>query len=170
MVKGFLANPLSAQPTSTGTVCDPTCKCACRLLLSDDEIRTLVLFFESHVQPAAAFYSAEAYASDHCGKGNGAAIIYQHVRSMFEVCHATGDPAHDKTAIAPNFLFVQDRLQPAWTERWITNPALIAPDAMLRDCSKRDGDKWVFLRTAPPELQGIYGRSGGLAGYDTCSN
>ena len=37
-------------------------------------------------------------------------------------CHATGDPAHDKTAIAPNFLFAKDRLQPAWTERWITNP------------------------------------------------
>ena len=26
-------------------------------------------------------------------------------------CHATGDPAHDKNAIAPNFLFAKERLQ-----------------------------------------------------------
>ena len=42
-------------------------------------------------------------------------------------CHATGDPAHDKNATAPNFLLAKDRLRPAWTERWITNPQLIAP-------------------------------------------
>ena len=40
-------------------------------------------------------------------------------------CHATGDPAHDKNAIAPNFLLAKERLRPAWTERWITNPQLI---------------------------------------------
>src|SRR4029077_3103789 len=29
-------------------------------------------------------------------------------------CHATGDPAHDRTATAPNFLLAKGRLKPDW--------------------------------------------------------
>ena len=69
-------------------------------------------------------------------------------------CHATGDPAHDKNAIAPNFLLAKDRLQPAWTERWITNPALIIPGtAMPSGLFKRDGDRWVFSGTGSATLE-----------------
>ena len=67
-------------------------------------------------------------------------------------------PAHDKNAIAPNFLFAKDRLQPAWTERWITNPALIAPGtAMPSGLFKRDGDHWVFSGPLPASFKGYTG-------------
>ena len=73
-------------------------------------------------------------------------------------CHATGDPAHDKTAIAPNFLFAKDRLRPAWTERWITNPELIAPGtAMPSGLFNREGDHWVFSGPLPAGLHGYMG-------------
>ena len=80
-------------------------------------------------------------------------------------CHATGDPGHDKTAIAPNFLFAKERLQPAWTERWITNPALIAPGtAMPSGLFKRDGDHWVFSGPLPASFHGYTGDQAELAG------
>jgi hypothetical protein len=73
-------------------------------------------------------------------------------------CHATGDPAHDKNAIAPNFLFAKERLQPGWTERWITNPALIAPGtAMPSGLFNRDGDHWVFSGPLPASFKGYKG-------------
>jgi hypothetical protein len=73
-------------------------------------------------------------------------------------CHATGDPAHDKAATAPNFLLARDRLQPAWTERWITNPALIAPGtAMPSELFKREGDRWVFSGPLPASFHGYAG-------------
>ena len=42
-------------------------------------------------------------------------------------CHATGDPAHDRTATAPNFLQAKGRLKPDWVERWIIDPQAISP-------------------------------------------
>ncbi|HEX7177028.1 MAG TPA: c-type cytochrome, partial [Pyrinomonadaceae bacterium] len=40
-------------------------------------------------------------------------------------CHLTGDPTHDQTAYAPNFLDAAQRLKPAWTLRWILDPPKI---------------------------------------------
>jgi hypothetical protein len=49
-------------------------------------------------------------------------------------------------------------LQPAWTERWITNPALIAPGtAMPSGLFKREGDRWVFAGPLPPSFKGYEG-------------
>jgi len=41
-------------------------------------------------------------------------------------CHATGDPAHDRIATAPNFLQARGRLKPDWMERWIIDPQAIS--------------------------------------------
>src|SRR5258706_20829 len=54
-------------------------------------------------------------------------------------CHATGDPAHDRFASAPNFLQARGRLKPDWVERWIIDPQAIAPGtSMPSGLFKRD--------------------------------
>jgi cytochrome c2 len=65
-------------------------------------------------------------------------------------CHITGDPEHDKTATAPNFLLAGERLKPDWTFRWLLDPQQIAPGtAMPSELFKKDGDRWVFNGPTP---------------------
>jgi hypothetical protein len=121
--------------------------------LSDDEIRKLVLFFEAlssqpdpYIPPKAPEMTAEERTLARNLFTNPAAPCLK--------CHATGNEAHDKTAIAPNFLLAKDRLQTPWTERWITDPAKIIPGtAMPSGLFKRSGDHWVFNGPQSPELQ-----------------
>jgi len=70
-------------------------------------------------------------------------------------CHATGDPAHDKNATAPNFLLARGRLKPDWVERWIIDPQAISPGtAMPSGLFKRQEDHWVFAGPTPPSFKG----------------
>jgi cytochrome c2 len=65
-------------------------------------------------------------------------------------CHLTGDPGHDRTATAPNFLQARERLKPGWTSRWLLDPAAISPGtAMPSGLFKRDADRWVFSGPVP---------------------
>ena len=69
-------------------------------------------------------------------------------------CHATGNPVTDRTATAPNFLLVPERLQPAWTKRWIVHPEIIRPGtAMPSGLFRRDGDRWVFALAELPSFK-----------------
>jgi len=70
-------------------------------------------------------------------------------------CHATGDPAHDKFATAPNFLQARGRLKPDWMERWIIDPQAISPGtSMPSGLFKRDNGHWVFSGPTPASFQG----------------
>jgi hypothetical protein len=70
-------------------------------------------------------------------------------------CHATGDPAHDRRATAPNFLLAKERLKPGWTKRWMLDPAMMAPGtAMPSGLFARDGERWVFAGPLPPSFEG----------------
>ena len=70
-------------------------------------------------------------------------------------CHATGDPAHDKNATAPNFLQAKDRLKPDWVERWIIDPQAIAPGtSMPSGLFHKDNGRWVFSGPTPASFQG----------------
>jgi cbb3-type cytochrome oxidase cytochrome c subunit len=70
-------------------------------------------------------------------------------------CHATGDPAHDRTATAPNFLQAKERLKPDWVERWIIDPQAIAPGtSMPSGLFKRENNHWVFSGPTPASFQG----------------
>jgi hypothetical protein len=70
-------------------------------------------------------------------------------------CHATGDPSHDRNATAPNFLLAKDRLKPGWTQRWITEPAMIAPGtSMPSGLFRREGERWVFAGPLPASFTG----------------
>jgi len=70
-------------------------------------------------------------------------------------CHATGDPAHDKIATAPNFLLAKTRLKPDWVERWLIDPQAISPGtAMPSGLFKKEGGQWVFSGPTPSSFQG----------------
>jgi cytochrome c551/c552/predicted nucleic acid-binding Zn-ribbon protein len=70
-------------------------------------------------------------------------------------CHATGDPAHDRFATAPNFLQARGRLKPDWMERWMLDPQAIAPGtSMPSGLFKRDNGYWVFSGPTPASFQG----------------
>ena len=70
-------------------------------------------------------------------------------------CHATGDPAHDRTATAPNFLQAKGRLKADWVERWIIDPQAISPGtSMPSGLFKRENNRWVFAGPTPPSFQG----------------
>ncbi len=70
-------------------------------------------------------------------------------------CHATGDPAHDKTATAPNFLQAKGRLKPDWVERWIIDPQAISPGtSMPSGLFKRENNRWTFSGPTPASFHG----------------
>jgi cytochrome c551/c552 len=157
-LKGFLANPsLSTTDVNRNGVRSYLQVRMPTFYLSDDEIRSLVLFFEALSSQPQPFIPQKLPAITTAEK-DMARQLFTSTAAPCLKCHATGDPAHDKTAIAPNFLFAKDRLQPAWTARWITNPALIAPGtAMPSGLFKRDGDHWVFSGPLPASFHGYAG-------------
>ena len=72
-------------------------------------------------------------------------------------CHITGDPTHDATAIAPNFLLAGERLKPDWTFRWLLDPAQISPGtAMPTGLFRKEGDRWVINVPNPPQSANEY--------------
>jgi hypothetical protein len=157
-LKGFLANPsLSTTDMNRNGVRSYLQVRMPTFFLSDDEIRTLVSFFQamsSQPQP----YIPQKVEPITTAEKEMARDLFTSSAAPCLKCHATGDPGHDKNAIAPNFLFARERLQPGWTERWITNPALIAPGtAMPSGLFKRDGDHWVFSGPLPASFKGYSG-------------
>jgi len=70
-------------------------------------------------------------------------------------CHATGDPAHDRIATAPNFLQARGRLKPDWMEQWMLDPQAISPGtSMPSGLFKRQNNHWVFSGPTPPSFHG----------------
>jgi cytochrome c551/c552 len=73
-------------------------------------------------------------------------------------CHLTGEPEHDKTATAPNFLLASARLKPSWTFRWLLDPSQISPGtAMPSGLFKLDGERWVFSGETPASFDDYHG-------------
>jgi cytochrome c551/c552 len=72
-------------------------------------------------------------------------------------CHITGDPSHDATAIAPNFLLAGERLKPEWMFRWLLDPSQISPGtAMPTGLFRKDGERWVVNLPNPPATANAY--------------
>jgi len=121
---------------------------------SDDEIQKLVRFFaatSSQVQP----YIPPKLDPLSEPERTMARQLFTSTSAPCLKCHATGDAAHDKNASAPNFLLARERLKPAWTTRWITDPAKIAPGtAMPSGLFHREGDRWVFSGPLPASFHG----------------
>ena len=124
---------------------------------SDDEIRSLVLFFEA-ISHQAQPYMPPKIEPLTTTEMTMSRQLFTSTAAPCLRCHATGDPAHDLTATAPNFLLAKERLRPGWTERWMINPQQIAPGtAMPSGLFRRENDRWVFSGPLPASFQGYAG-------------
>jgi cytochrome c2 len=128
---------------------------------SPNELRTLVRFFlavsaqqEPYIKPQLEPLTAQ--------ERELARALFTSQAAPCLKCHMTGDPGHDATATAPNFLQAGERLKEDWTFRWLLDPQRIMPGtAMPSELFKRDGDRWVFNGPLPPsaaEYRGDHAR------------
>jgi cytochrome c551/c552 len=121
---------------------------------SDGEIRKIVKFFQAIASQAQPYLPPKLEPLT-AQERSMARDLFTHPAAPCLKCHATGQPAHDANASAPNFLLAPDRLQPAWTARWLTDPSRISPGtAMPSGLFKQEGGRWVFSGPLPPSLQG----------------
>lgn len=151
----FLSNPaMSEKETNRNGVRQYIKTRMPTFYFSDEELRKLVRFFaamSSQAQP----YIAQQLEPLTDRERNMARQLFTSEGAPCLKCHATGDPAHDKTASAPNFLLAKERLKPGWTKRWMLDPALIMPGtAMPSGLFKQDAGHWVFAGPVPKSFEG----------------
>ncbi len=120
---------------------------------SENELGKLVRFFEALSRQPLPYVPQEAPTLS-ASETEMARSLFSSPAAPCLKCHATGDPAHDRTATAPNFLLAKDRLKPDWVERWIIDPQAISPGtSMPSGLFKQQNDRWIFSGPVPPLLQ-----------------
>ncbi|MGA7078226.1 MAG: hypothetical protein WBQ43_20790 [Terriglobales bacterium] len=121
---------------------------------SENELGKLVRFFQAlSRQPFP--YIPEQLPTLTAKETDMARSLFSSTAAPCLKCHATGDPQHDKEAVAPNLLLVRGRLKPDWVERWIIDPQAISPGtSMPSDLFRRENNRWVFAGPTPPSFQG----------------
>ena len=157
-LRKFLSNPaLSTADTNRNGV-RPYLKVRMPTFsFSDNELRKLVRFFEALSQQPLP-YIPEQVPTLTAKESDMARSLFSSTAAPCLKCHATGDPAHDKIATAPNFLLAKERLKPDWVERWITDPQAISPGtAMPSGLFKQQNNQWVFSGPTPPTFNGFDG-------------
>jgi hypothetical protein len=121
---------------------------------SDNELRKLVRFFQALSQQPMP-YIPEQIPALTAKESDMARSLFSSTAAPCLKCHATGDPAHDKIATAPNFLLAKERLKPDWAERWVLDPQAISPGtSMPSGLFRRENNHWVFAGPTPPSFQG----------------
>jgi mono/diheme cytochrome c family protein len=124
---------------------------------SENELRKLVRFFQALSEQPQPYIPEKlpALTAQEMEMGRS---LFTSTAAPCLACHATGDAAHDRTATAPNFLMVKERLKPSWTERWIIDPQAISPGtSMPSGLFQRENGRWVFFGPVPPSFQGYDG-------------
>ncbi|MGZ4812078.1 MAG: hypothetical protein ACXVZI_04865 [Terriglobales bacterium] len=121
---------------------------------SENELRKLVRFFQALSQQPIPYIPPKQQLLTASESDMARALFTSQAAPCLK-CHATGDPAHDKTATAPNFLFAKERLKPGWTERWLMDPANISPGTAMPSglFKKDDKGRIVFAGPTPASLQ-----------------
>jgi mono/diheme cytochrome c family protein len=121
---------------------------------SDGEIRKIVRFFEALSAQAEPYIPTKLEPLADKEREMARQLFTSKAAPCLK-CHATGDPAHDRVASAPNFLLAKERLKPGWTARWMVDPAMIAPGtSMPSGLFKREGSRWVFSGPVPSSFEG----------------
>ena len=157
-LRKFLSNPaLSTTDTNRNGV-RPYLKVRMPTFsFSDNELRKLVRFFEALSQQPLP-YIPEQVPTLTTKESDMARSLFSSSAAPCLKCHATGDPAHDSIATAPNFLLAKERLKPDWVERWITDPQAVSPGtAMPSGLFKQQNNQWVFAGPTPPTFNGFEG-------------
>ncbi len=154
-LRRFLSNPaMSATDTNRNGVRPYLQVRMPTFSFSENELRKLVRFFEALSQQPLP-YIPEQIPTLTAKENDMARSLFSSASAPCLKCHATGDPAHDKIATAPNFLLAKERLKPDWVERWIIDPQAISPGtSMPSGLFRRDHDQWVFAGPTPPSFQG----------------
>jgi cytochrome c551/c552 len=149
-LKNFLANPaLSTTDTDRDGVRSYLKVRMPTFFLSDDEIRKLVLFFEAMSSQQEPYIPQQLAPLTDTERAVARGIFTSPAAPCLK-CHATGNPAHDKNATAPNLLLASTRLRAPWTVRWVTEPASIIPGtAMPSGLFVRQNGRWVFNGPLP---------------------
>jgi cytochrome c551/c552 len=121
---------------------------------SENELGKLVRFFQAlSSQPFP--YIPEEIPTLTAKETDMARSLFSSTAAPCLKCHATGDPAHDRNATAPNFLQAKGRLKADWVERWIIDPQAISPGtSMPSGLFKRQDNRWVFAGPTPNSFQG----------------
>jgi cytochrome c551/c552 len=121
---------------------------------SENELRKLVRFFQAMSQQPMP-YIPERQEMLTAKEVDMARALFSSQAAPCLKCHATGDPAHDRTATAPNFLMVKERLKPGWAERWLLDPQAISPGtAMPSNLFRKESEHWVFSGPVPDSFKG----------------
>ncbi len=125
--------------------------------LSPIEIRTLVKFFQALAEQPLPYIplKVEPLTTEETAM---ARALFTSEGAPCLKCHATGAPAHDKFATAPNFLLASERLKPDWVKHWVLDPAKIDPGtAMPSGLFRQEGGHWAFAGPTPPIFKGYTG-------------
>ncbi|MBI4462619.1 MAG: c-type cytochrome [Acidobacteria bacterium] len=157
-MKQFLENPALSETQLDRNGVRPYLRARMpTFYLSTEEIAKLVRFFQAlSTQPLP--YIPPKLEPLTGQERMLARQLFTHPAAPCLRCHATGDPAHDRTATAPNFLLAAERLKPAWTERWIVDPARMQPGtSMPSGLFRREGNRWVFAGPTPESFRGYRG-------------
>ena len=154
-LRRFLSNPsLSTADTNRNGVRPYLQVRMPTFSFSDNELRKLVRFFQALSQQPMP-YIPEQIPTLTAKETDMARSLFSSTAAPCLKCHATGDPAHDKTATAPNFLLAKERLKPDWVERWVLDPQAISPGtSMPSGLFKRENNQWVFAGPVPSSFQG----------------
>jgi len=122
--------------------------------LSENELGKLVRFFQALARQPFP-YIPDQVPTLTTKETDMARSLFSSTAAPCLKCHATGDPAHDRTATAPNFLLAKGRLKPDWVERWIIDPQAISPGtSMPSGLFKQENSRWVFSGPTPASFQG----------------
>jgi hypothetical protein len=152
---GFLGNPaMSEKDTNRNGVRSYLQVRMPTFSFSENELGKLVRFFQAlSRQPFP--YIPEDIPVLTAKETEMARSLFSSTAAPCLKCHATGDPAHDRFATAPNFLQARGRLKPDWMERWVIDPQAISPGtSMPSGLFKRENNHWVFSGPQPPSFQG----------------
>ncbi len=158
-LRKFLSNPALSMTDTNRNGVRPYLKVRMPTFsFSDNELRKLVRFFEA-LQQQPLPYIPEQVPTLTAKESDMARSLFSSTAAPCLKCHATGDPAHDKIATAPNFLLAKERLKPDWVERWITDPQAVSPGTSMPSGLFRQGQngQYVFSGPTPPTFNGYTG-------------
>src|SRR5437870_2374972 len=151
----FLKNPsLSATDTNRNGVRSYLQVRMPTFSFSENELGKLVRFFQALARQPFPYIPEEVPILT-AKETEMARSLFSSTAAPCLKCHATGDPAHDRFATAPNLLQARGRLKPDWMERWMLDPQAIAPGtSMPSGLFKRENNHWVFSGPTPASFQG----------------
>jgi cytochrome c2 len=154
-LRRFLSNPALSETDTNRNGVRPYLKVRMPTFsFSDNELRKLVRFFQALSQQPMP-YIPEQVPVLTAKESDMARSLFSSTAAPCLKCHATGDPAHDKIATAPNFLLAKERLKPDWAQRWVLDPQAISPGtSMPSGLFRRENNHWVFAGPTPPSFQG----------------